>query len=164
MSRNSDNRTHTALPTGDLSCRLQPSGARFSHTSSKSLKPGIPLAASVASGPAQIALTRILYRPRSRARYRVTDSSAALETRIQSYCRHACDELTESRVTSEPPCSFIKGRKPAASSLNENALTCSAVATLSHGVLRKFPPSASAGANATECTIPSSESQRSPIA
>src|SRR2546423_12840730 len=154
MSRYSDKRTHTALPTGDLSCRLQPRGARFSHTSSKSLKPGIPLAASVARGPAHTALTRILWRPRSRAKYRVTDSSAALETPIQSYFGQACVELSKSRVTSEPPCSFINGRKPAASSLNENALTCNAVATLSHGVFRKFPPNASAGANATECTIP----------
>src|SRR6266581_1643857 len=136
MSRNSDKRTHTALPTGDLSCRLQPSGARFSHTSSKSLKPGIPLAARVASGPAHTALTRILYRPRSRARYRVTDSSAAFDTPIQSYFGHACVELSKSRVIIDPPCSFIKGRNAAASSLNENALTCSVVATLSQGVLR----------------------------
>src|SRR6266700_4411255 len=136
MSRYSDRRTHAALPTGDLSCRLQPSGARFSHTSTTSLKPGIPLAARVASGPAHTALTRILYRPRSRARYRVTDSSAAFDTPIQSYFGYAWVELSKSSVTIEPPFSCINGRNPRAISLNEKALTWSAVATLSQGVCR----------------------------
>src|SRR5436190_22126686 len=123
MSRYSERRTQTARPTGDLSCRLQPKGALFSQTSSKSLNPGMPLAARVASGPAHTALTRILYRPRSRARYRVTDSSAALDTPIQSYFGHALVELSKSSVTSDPPFSRISGRNPRAISLNEKALT-----------------------------------------
>src|SRR5207249_11080777 len=93
-------------------------------------------------------------------RYRVTDSSAAFDTPIQSYFGHACVELSKSRVIIDPPCSFIKGRNAAASSLNENALTCSVVATLSQGVLRNCPRSASCGANATERTSTSSRSQR----
>jgi len=44
--------------------------------------------------------------------------------------------------------------------LNENALTWSAVATLSHLVFKNSPPSASGGAYATECTSPSSRSHR----
>src|SRR5581483_10777964 len=73
--------------------------------------------------------------------------------RLQRGLRHAhpvvlgprLGELSKSSVTSDPPCSRIKGRNPAASSLKENALTCRAVATLSHGVFRKLPPSASCG-------------------
>src|SRR6266849_943214 len=88
------------------------------------------------------------------------DSSADFDTPRHSYLLHAHVDLTKSSRIIDPPCSFIKGRNPAASSLNENAHTCSVVATLSHGVLRKFPPSASCGANATECTSPSNRSQR----
>ena len=47
-------------------------------------KPGIPRAATVPSGPAETRFTRIPRGPRSRARYRDTDSSAAFATPIQS--------------------------------------------------------------------------------
>jgi hypothetical protein len=47
--------------------------------------------------------------------------------------------------------------------LKEKALTWIAVATLSHGVVRNFPPSASGGAYATEWTRPSTLSQRLPV-
>ncbi len=43
------------------------------------------------------------------------------------------------------------------SAFSEYAETCIAVATDSHGVFRKLPPSASCGAKPIECTTPSSE-------
>ena len=50
---------------------------------------------------------------------------------------------------------------PAAIAFSENALVWNAVATLSHGVLRKFPPRASCGANAIACRNPSTLPHRS---
>ena len=44
----------------------------------------MPLPAIVRSGPAETVFTRIACGPRSRARYRVTDSSEAFATPIQS--------------------------------------------------------------------------------
>jgi hypothetical protein len=54
----------------------------------------------------------------------------------------------------------MSGPIPVASSFNENALVRTAVATLSHPVLRKLPPSASCGANAMACRKPSSDPHR----
>ena len=42
----------------------------------------MPAAASVLIGPAEIAFTRMLFGPRSAARYRTVDSSAAFATPI----------------------------------------------------------------------------------
>jgi hypothetical protein len=54
------------------------------------------------------------------------------------------------------------GRTPVAIAFREYALVWIAVATLSHGVWRKFPPSASCGANAIACRNPSTRPQRRP--
>src|SRR5262245_6294146 len=55
------------------------------------------------------------------------------------------------------------GSIPVAIAFSEYALVWIAVATLSHGVLRKFPPNASCGANAIACRNPSSRPHRDPI-
>ena len=55
----------------------------------------------------------------------------------------------------EPPASCISGRNPTAMAFSEYALVRSAVAALSHGVSRKFPPSASCGAKAMAWRNPS---------
>src|SRR5512132_820825 len=55
------------------------------------------------------------------------------------------------------------GSIPDAIALSEKALVRIAVATLSHVVWRKFPPSASCGANAIACRNPSSRPHRDPI-
>ena len=52
---------------------------------------------------------------------------------------------------------------PVAIALSEKALVWIAVPTLSHGVCRKLPPSASCGANAIACRNPSSRPHRDPI-
>jgi hypothetical protein len=62
----------------------QPRGARATQASSNLANPSIDLAATVFSGPAATRLTRIPAGPRSLARYRQVDSSAALATPIQS--------------------------------------------------------------------------------
>src|SRR6478609_2819650 len=80
----SDSNATAALATGVGSVVSQPNGARLVQPSSRSENPGIDLAAIVLIGPAATRLTRIPLGPRSRARYRVTDSSAALATPIQS--------------------------------------------------------------------------------
>ena len=54
----------------------------------------------------------------------------------------------------------MSGSIPVANAFNENALVLIAVATLSHSVLRKFPPNASCGANAIACRNPSSRPHR----
>jgi hypothetical protein len=72
------------FPTGVGSVTSQPSGARRPHALVIASKPGIPLPAIVRSGPADTVFTRIFFGPRSRARYRVTDSRPALATPIQS--------------------------------------------------------------------------------
>ena len=46
------------------------------------MKPEMPAAASVLIGPAEIALTRMSFGPRSAARYRTHASSAAFATPI----------------------------------------------------------------------------------
>src|SRR3712207_978119 len=80
----SDSRNATALPTGVGSFTSQPIGARRAHASVMASKPGIPFPAIVRSGPADTVFTRIPFGPRSRARYRVTDSRPAFATPIQS--------------------------------------------------------------------------------
>src|SRR5664279_3701356 len=80
----SDSSATAALATGVGSEVSQPSGARPVQPFSRSPKPGMDLAAIVLIGPAQTRFTLIPRGPRSRARYRVTDSSAALATPIQS--------------------------------------------------------------------------------
>src|SRR5947208_1156577 len=80
----SDRRNVTASPTGVGSSTSQPSGARRAHEPLIWSKPGIPFPAIVLMGPALTALTRIPFGPRSRARYRVTASSPAFATPIQS--------------------------------------------------------------------------------
>jgi hypothetical protein len=80
----SESSAHTVLATGSGLLTSQPSGARPSHASSNAAKPGIDLAAIVFTGPAATRLTRIPCGPRSRARYRVTDSRVDLATPIQS--------------------------------------------------------------------------------
>src|SRR5262245_13176342 len=55
------------------------------------------------------------------------------------------------------------GSIPVAIAFSEYALVWIAVATLSHGVLRKFPPNASCGAHAIACRNPSSRPHRDPI-
>jgi len=57
-----------ARAVGVWSFSSQPSGARVPHIASSSSKPGIALAASVLSGPADTRFTRIPSGPRSRAR------------------------------------------------------------------------------------------------
>src|SRR5262249_29241619 len=80
----SESRNATAFPTGVGSSTSQPSGARRSHAPLICSNPGIPLPAIVLIGPALTVFTRTLRGPRSRARYRVTDSSPAFATPIQS--------------------------------------------------------------------------------
>src|SRR5215211_6053790 len=70
---------------------------------------------------------------------------------------------SKSSETIAPPCSRMCGSIPAAIAFSEKALVWIAVATLSHGVCRKLPPSASCGANAIACRNPSSRPQRDPI-
>ena len=134
--------------------------ARATRSMNSSM-PGIDFAATVASGPAATALTRIRSSPRYRARYRVTDWRADLETPIQSYAGHAV-ELSKSSVTSDPPpAARISGRRPTARVLYENADVRNAVAAESAGVSRKLPPSASSGAYAIACRAPSTAPHRS---
>src|SRR6188768_1452424 len=74
-------RKAAASPTSDVSIALR-SGA-FSRTTLRiDEKPPMPAAASVLTGPAEIALTRMFSGPRSEARYRTDDSRAALATPI----------------------------------------------------------------------------------
>ena len=143
----------TVLATGVESVTSQPRGARSSQTSSNFRNPGMDLAAIVRTGPAATRLQRTLCGPRSRARYRLTDSRVALATPIQSYTGHAM-VASNVRPTMLPPFG-IAGTHAIASDLSENADTCTAVATDSQGVLRKFPPRASCGANAIEWSTPS---------
>src|SRR6476646_7850082 len=110
------NTTH-ALATADESVTSQPSGARSSHTSSNFLKPGVLLAAIVLTGPAATRLDLIWRPPSATARYRLTLSSAALETPIQLYAGHAT-VLSKSRPTNEPPL-VINGANASASAFNE---------------------------------------------
>src|SRR5512140_195336 len=63
--------------------------------------------------------------------------------------------LSKSSVRIDPP-PVISGITAAASSLSEKVETRKAVWTLSHGVLRKLPPSASSGAYATAWSAPCS--------
>ena len=75
------------------------------------------------------------------------DSKAALATPIQSYLGQATVASkvrpTTDDVRSSP---VISGRQAMVSDLSEKADTCTAVATSSHSVLRKLPPSADSGA------------------
>src|SRR4029079_17119658 len=87
--KKSESRATTACAVGEWVVSSQPSGARSFHIDSMSSKPGIALAARVLSGPAETRLLRMPDGPRSRARYRFVDSSAALATPIQSYAGHA---------------------------------------------------------------------------
>src|SRR5690606_1044616 len=119
-------------------------------------KPGMPLAAIVSDGPAETRFTRIPFGPRSRARYRAHDSRPALATPIQSYTGQAT-EPSNVIPTIDDPCP-INGSAAIASAFSEYVETWSAVATSCQEVLRKLPPSASCGANAIECTTPSSPS------
>ena len=72
-------RKSAVLPTSSIST-LRRKGERVATTSRMSVKPETPLAASVLTGPAETALTRIYFGPRSAARYLTEDSSAALAT------------------------------------------------------------------------------------
>ena len=58
------------------------SGATSANEPYIFLKPPMPAAASVRTGPAEIALTRMPSGPRSAARYRTEASRAALATPI----------------------------------------------------------------------------------
>src|SRR5581483_2130892 len=80
----SDSRATQARATGSGSVIDQPSGARAPQAFSNFSKPAIDLAATVRNGPAATRLTRTPTGPRSRARYRQVDSSAAFATPIQS--------------------------------------------------------------------------------
>src|SRR3954470_21447612 len=109
--------TTQALATADESVTSQPRGARSSHTSSNRLKPGMLLAAMVLIGPAATRLERILRAPNATARYRLTLSSAALDTPIQLYAGHAT-VLSKSRPTNEPPF-VINGANASARAFSE---------------------------------------------
>ena len=69
--------------------------------------------------------------------------------------RSATPPSRRSRARRSRRRSSINGSIPTANCFSENALVCTAVATLSHSVLRKLPPSASVGANAIACRNPS---------
>ena len=60
-----------------------------------------------------------------------------------------------------PPPRGTGRRAPAASAFSENALVRNATSALSAGVSRKLPPSASSGAKAIACRMPSTRPQRS---
>src|SRR5690606_10061216 len=77
LGSQSDSTAHTDLATGVGSVTSHPSGALSPQLLSSSLKPGIDLAAMVRTGPAETRFTRIPLGPRSRAKYREVDSSAA---------------------------------------------------------------------------------------
>src|SRR4029078_11262654 len=107
----------------------------------------MPLPAIVLIGPALTVFTRMPIGPRSRARYRVTASSPALATPIQSYTGHGtCG--SKSSETTEPPCSRISGSNPTATAFNEYVLVWTAVGNDAHGGWRELPPSADCGAEA----------------
>ena len=90
------------------------------------------LAAIVLIGPAAIKFTRIFSLPRSRARYRVADSSAAFATPIQSYCGQAT-VASKSIPTTEPP-ELIKSLVAIVKEASEYAETWRAIATSSQEV------------------------------
>src|SRR6478609_1804649 len=100
--KKSESRATTACAVGEWLVSSQPSGARSFHIDSRSSKPGIALAARVLSGPAETRLLRMPDGPRSRARYRFVDSSAALATPIQSYAGHATVASNVIPTTDEP--------------------------------------------------------------
>src|SRR5262247_3086530 len=150
----SDSSATTARAGGSGSDRSHPIGARVDQTPSNSSNPGIDLAAIVRTGPAATRFTRTPDGPRSRARYRVHDSSAALATPIQSYLGQAT-AASKSIPTIDAPPSLNSGRLAIANDFSEYAEMCSAVATSGHSVLRKLPPSAASGAYPIECTTPS---------
>src|SRR4051794_1326063 len=109
--------TTQALATADESVTSQPRGARSSHTSSNFLKPGMLLAAIVLTGPAATRFERMPRPPSATARYRLTLSSADLETPIQLYAGHAT-VLSKSRATNDPP-AVINGANASVSAFSE---------------------------------------------
>lgn len=87
--------------------------------SSNAVKLGMDLAAIVRTGPAATRLTRISSGPRSRARYRDSDSRAALATPIQSYAGQAT-VASKSRPTTEAEgAEASSGRKASTSAFSE---------------------------------------------
>ena len=90
----------------------------------------------------------MLSAPKSRAKYREVDSSAAFATPIQSYFGQATCASKSSPTTDAP--SLNVGLQAIVSDLSEYAEMWTAVATSSHVVLRKLPPSAASGAKPME--------------
>ena len=89
LGNQSLNSATAAFAAGTGSVTSQCNGLRVFHTFSNSSKPGIDFAAIVLMGPAATKLIRIFSFPKSRAKYREVDSSAALATPIQSYLGQA---------------------------------------------------------------------------
>jgi hypothetical protein len=75
----SERRKAAAAPTSSASIGRW-SGARSSTIASIVGKPAIDRAASVRTGPADTALTRMFFCPRSQARYRTEESRVAFAT------------------------------------------------------------------------------------
>ena len=139
----------------------QPSGARRSHVSAIALEPGDPLAGhrldrpgahGVHADPLRPEVAREVARDGLEARLRhahpVVDRPGDLPVEVER------DDRGRSAASQQRQ--HARRRSPSA----RYALVWIAVATLSHGVCRKLPPSASCGANAIACRNPSSRPHR----
>ena len=123
----------------------QPSGARCAQTSSNFSKPGIDLAAIVFSGPAATRLTRTRCGPEVAGQVAGAGLEAGLGHAHPVVARPG-DRRVEVEADDRAAVRHQRAAPPSARDLSEKVDTCTALATSSHGVARKLPPSAACGA------------------
>ena len=126
----------------------------------RSPNPGMPRAANVPSGPARNQVHAHAARAevaRQVARGRLQRGLGDAHPVVD----RPGDLASKSSPTIDAPSSGNRSDSPTASAFSEYADVWNAVIALSGGVLRKLPPSASSGAKAIACRMPSTRPQRS---